>query len=494
VFVGKKAWVGVRPAEAAVFVWSAVGTRSRNSDGRFEKWASMMKRILLFGDHPSSAEMRRHLQNNFDVDRVEFTDLPARLSQSRVGLVIAAVDCSVLAGELKRSLRATPSGAPVFVIVPVDANEKLLHDVAEFSADFVLWPARVTEILHRIYRIIGQPPEDVEIVRERILNEIGLKQVVGRDPAFLRIVAQIPIIARCDRPVVITGETGTGKEVCARAIHHLGPRRKLPFIAVDCGAFPDHLFENEMFGHVRGAFTDAYRDQQGLVAMAEGGTLFLDEIDSLSTSSQAKLLRFLQEQTYRSLGSDRFVQAHVNVIAATNQDLECLVREKRFRPDLFFRLAVLRLHIMPLRERIEDIPILAQHFLDMLCAEKGIPAKVIAPATLAQLRCSDWPGNVRELFNVVQQAFAFAEGPQILPFHLTSVPEAAQTGPVIEGGNFRAARARTIEIFERNYVTDLLRAHHGNITQAARAAGHDRRAFGRLVKRHHILSALMEER
>jgi two-component system response regulator AtoC len=160
--------------------------------------------------------------------------------------------------------------------------------------------------------------------------------------------------------VLITGETGTGKELCARAIHHVSGRREAPFIAFDCGAIPDHLIENELFGHARGAFTDAHREQKGLVELAEGGTLFLDEVDSLSLSSQAKLLRLLQERTYRSLGSDKFSRANVKVIAATNQNLEMLVRDQTFRADLYFRLDVLRVHMVPLRERRSDIPPLCQ--------------------------------------------------------------------------------------------------------------------------------------
>jgi DNA-binding NtrC family response regulator len=240
----------------------------------------MVQRILVVGDHASSVEICRHLETNFELDRVDgVAALAARVSQSRVDLVIAALGCSVEAVKPMRFLREITVGVPVFVIAPADADEELLSDVAEIAADFVVWPASSLQILQRIRRIVGDPPNDAEKVRERIVNEMGLKQFVGRDPEFLSVIAQIPIIARSDRPVVITGETGTGKELCARAIHHLGRRRNFPFLPVDCGAFPDHLFENEMFGHVRGAFTDAYGDQRGLVAMAEGGTLFLDEID-----------------------------------------------------------------------------------------------------------------------------------------------------------------------------------------------------------------------
>ena len=282
-------------------------------------------------------------------------------------------------------------------------------------------------------------------LQARLTEEYGLRHLVGCDPAFVQVITQIPLIARSNCSVLLTGETGTGKELCARAIHHLGRRREFPFIPIDCGAFPDQLFENEMFGHARGAYTDAHREQRGLVAMAERGTLFLDEIDSLSPAAQAKLLRFLQERTYRPLGSDRFLQADVNVVAATNRSLEALVAEQKFRADLFFRVSVLRLHLIPLRERRDDIAPLAQHFLDDICRDQGVPRKTPTAAALAELSRQPWPGNVRELHNVVQRACVYADGVHLLASHIVS----AQCGgpargavPDIAPGTFRMARAR----------------------------------------------------
>jgi DNA-binding NtrC family response regulator len=372
---------------------------------------------------------------------------------------------------------------PLLAILPDTAPEQLWRAAAAVSTDFVSWPARSEEIKYRINRILGsrRAPQSA---RDRLLDEMGLATLVGTDPAFLRVIAQIPKLARSNSTVLITGETGTGKEMCARAIHHLSKRRNFPFIPVDCAAFPDHLFENEMFGHARGAFTDAHRDQKGLIALAEGGTLFLDEIDSLSMAAQAKLLRFMQEQTYRALGSDRFVRADVTVLAATNRDLESLMHEQRFRSDLYFRLNVLRLHMVPLRERRGDIVVLAQHFLDALCAQHGCARKILAPATIAKLAARDWEGNVRELSNAIHRAFVYAEADQIQPFHIVG-PGSDDTSAG-QRDSFREARARAIAAFEREYLIATLRQHSGNITQAARYAGKDRRVFGRLVKRYKI--------
>jgi DNA-binding NtrC family response regulator len=239
-----------------------------------------------------------------------------------------------------------------------------------------------------------------------------------------------------------------------------------------------------MFGHARGAFTDAHRDQKGLIALAEGGTVFLDEVDSLSPSAQSKLLRFLQEHTYRPIGSDRFVRANINVVAATNRDLEALVRERKFRADLFFRLNVLRLLLIPLRERRDDIALLARHFLAVLSTETETPRKSLALATIHRLKHHDWPGNVRELYNVIQSATVFSEGTQILPSDILRVAPNSQSG--VQGAGFREARTQAIEAFERRYVEDVLLDAGGNVTRAARVAQKDRRAFGRLIKRYNI--------
>jgi len=424
-------------------------------------------------------------------DHLEFIPLPSSdIYTCNADLLLLVVAHHEPTETWFRLLRDTPVAIPVFAVLPEQASEALLRLTAQVATDFVISQARPDEFLERVTRILGGPPTELAALQNRLVSEMGIRQLVGRDPAFVRVIAQIPLMARSNRPVLVTGETGTGKELCARAIHHMGKRRDFPFIPIDCGAFPDQLFENEMFGHERGAYTGAHRDQRGLVATAEGGTLFLDEIDSLAPSGQAKLLRFLQERTYRPLGCDRFVHANVNVIAATNRDLETLVGEQKFRADLFFRLSVLRLHMIPLRERRGDISLLAQHFLDSLCDEDRMPRKALSPFALMELRRHPWPGNVRELNNVLQRAFVSSPGAHVLPVHITvagTQPEQEPGGHDRQsGGSFRVARARAIETFERQYVLEMLKVHHGNITQAARSAGQDRRAFGRLVKRHGI--------
>jgi two-component system response regulator GlrR len=411
--------------------------------------------------------------------------MPASLSDSAADLVVPiAVREEPAALVLFTWLRRHPVPMPTLAILPEEADGEFLRVAAESVDDFVLGATRTVELQQRITRILGSAPRDLARMRLRLVDEMGLAGLVGRDPAFLKTLEKIPLVARSVGPVLITGETGTGKEVCARAIHHVSGRRSLPFIPVDCGAIPEHLVENELFGHVRGAYTDARQDQRGLIAMAEGGTLFLDEVDSLSPAAQAKVLRFIQERSYRPLGAERFVRADVNILAAANQDLASLVRDGRLREDLYFRLNVIRLHLPPLRERRADIPILARHLLDGLCGETGCPRKSLSPAALHRLQSHAWPGNVRELLAVLQRALVFCRGAQILPSHLMT--EAGPGSSETARRGFREARAQAIATFERSYVLDLLRKHGGNVTRSAREAQKDRRAFGRLIKKYAI--------
>lgn len=433
------------------------------------------------------------------------------LDRSRLDLVVAVIGSDPSrALKLFQWLRRHPGYPPLVAIMPSDATPELYNSCVEVADDFVRSPIHREELCGRIARLVRG--RDAASLKERLGNELGLSNLIGRHPEFLKEIHKIPRAASSGSDVLITGETGTGKELCARAIHHLSDRQNLPLICVDCGGVPDQLFESEVFGHVRGAFTDAHRNQKGLVAMAEGGTLFLDEIDSLSTHAQTKLLRFLQDRSYRPLGSEQFYRANVRIVAATNRDLQRAMAENAFRRDLFFRINVLRLHMMPLRERADDIELLANYFLDRFCAEGRGPRKTLSASALRALHSMQWPGNIRELHNTIYRAVVFSDDLKILPSHLLS-PSPTQDqckdhrhgqGLSNQGSSdevlvdvaprsFREAREQAVRSFERQYVEQLLRKHGGNITHAARDADKDRRAFGRLVKRHGIVpSALFQ--
>jgi DNA-binding NtrC family response regulator len=294
-------------------------------------------------------------------------------------------------------------------------------------------------------------------------------------------VEKIPLIAGSDAPVLILGETGTGKELFARAIHYYGLRQGKPFIPVNCGAIPVHLFENELFGHSKGAFTDASCAEKGLVAEAEGGTLFLDEVDALNSSAQIKLLRFLQDRTYRPLGSSRSLEADVRILAATNTDLRQRVGEKAFRDDLYHRLNVLSLTIPPLRERPGDIARLANHFLARQ-ATGTHKAMCLSADAVRKLEAYPWMGNVRELAGVIERAVTMNPGGVINASGIDlAVPDVER---VSLPAGWREAKRRAVGEFERSYLTNLLTTSEGNISRAAKAAGKERRTFQRLLRKY----------
>ncbi len=330
--------------------------------------------------------------------------------------------------------------------------------------------------------------------------------LLGESPAFLRLLEQIDRFARCDATILINGETGTGKELTARAIHYLSGRNDGPFVPINCGSLPDALFGSELFGHTRGAFTDAHENRQGLIAQAEEGTLFLDELEALSPGGQVALLRFLQDHEYRPLGAARSRTANVRVIGATNANLAVLARTGKYRQDLLYRLDVLTLDVPPLRERADDAVVLAEAFLRKLCVRYQLDGRQFHPDAIAALRTYEWPGNVRELENLVHREFLLADGDEL---QLPSLPRGATTGaerrvtmrrstdaPPAEGfavrktahggEAFRDAKARAIAEFEREYVRDLLRQSGGNVSLAARLAGKERSRFNRLVRKYQI--------
>jgi transcriptional regulator with PAS, ATPase and Fis domain len=282
--------------------------------------------------------------------------------------------------------------------------------------------------------------------------------------------------------VLISGETGTGKELFARAIHYLSPRAPRPFVPASCGAIPLELIENELFGHIREAFTGARSSQPGLIHEADGGTLFLDEIDSLPLPAQTKFLRFLQEKEYKQLGSTKVSHADVRVVAATNIDLEKAVREGTFRQDLYYRLNIIPLPLPPLRERRLDIPLLARHFLEKYAHEFKKPVKDLSSDAIQSLLDYEWPGNVRELENVIERGIIFSresiiQSTDIILPYLKPSPKPS---------SFKAEKARRVEQFEKEYIQNLLMTHRGNISRAAESAQKNRRAFWQLIQKHKI--------
>jgi two-component system response regulator GlrR len=400
-------------------------------------------------------------------------------------VVIFAAYANHAVDQLFSWLRAHPISMPTLAILPENAPLDKLQDAADAVDDFVTWPLPPLEFELRLRRMLGQASPDIEVIRSHLNLDAGMAQIVGEDPGLLKAINQIPLMATTEAPVLITGETGVGKELCARTIHHLGARRNGPFIPADCGALPESLLENELFGHSRGAFTGALTNQKGLVAMAQHGTLFIDEIDSLSLTAQTKLLRLLQERAYRPLGAEEFSTSNARVIAASNRNLEEYLKDGKFRMDLFYRLDVLRLHIPPLRERKDDIALLARRYLLSLATEQNQPHKRLSLAAIRKLERHEWPGNVRELLNVLQRSAVLSSGRELGPNEI-SLPQAKHNEAADTLTPFRSARTCAIERFETAYVTAALRRHGGNVTRAAMEAGKERRSFGKLVQKYKI--------
>jgi len=312
-----------------------------------------------------------------------------------------------------------------------------------------------------------------------------LSQLIGNNACFIEQVNRIKRFAACDARVLITGDTGTGKELFAQAVHYTSSRASRPFVAVNCGAIPSELAENELFGHVRGAYTSALHHRKGLVAEAEGGTLFLDDIDCLRLATQATLLRLLQEGEYRPVGSNSMQRVNVRVIAATNRNLLELSSCGDFRLDLYYRLNLLRLTLPSLRERREDIALLAGHFLRRFALQTHSPARELAPDAVKKLLAHDWPGNVRELQHVIERAVLLARGATLSAADI-EIECHPREAPVPTDDSFQAAKARVIAKFERNYIEQLLATSGGNVTQAAQAARKNRRAFFALMRKYDI--------
>jgi len=370
---------------------------------------------------------------------------------------------------------------PVMAVTDVDDSEQLLALLQMGVDDCITPPLRESDLTLRLCRLLMRKDHS-QTLTSKFKKRLCLEQMIGECQAFRRVIDKIPLVAGCDASVLISGETGTGKEICARAIHYLGPRQGHPFVPLNCGAIPVELVENELFGHTQGAFTGASHQKHGLLDEAKGGTLFLDEIDSLPMTAQVKLLRVLQEKEYRPLGSTKARTANVRVIAATNIDPDEAIRTGSLRQDLYYRLNVIRLHLPPLRDRRHDITALASHFLVKYALEFSKSGLSLSADALQLLQDYDWPGNVRQLENLIERAVVLAERNVIESEDLDLPASNRRAAP----GNFRVAKSACIAQFERDYVETLLHLHHGNITRAAKTAEKNRRAFWEMIRKYRI--------
>ena len=406
----------------------------------------------------------------FEVQQAESAEAAlASVRRERPSIVVTDLKMDGMDGMgLLENLREHYPGLPVILLTAHGTIPDAVEATQSGAYDFLTKPVDHAELIERVRSAVTQSAPDGD--------HDWAEEVITANPAMLQVLEDARRVAATDSSMLIQGASGTGKEVLAQAIHNASPRSKKPFIAINCGAIPADLLESELFGHSKGSFTGATRDHTGLFQSAEGGTVFLDEIGDMPMELQVKLLRVLQERQIRPVGSARSINVDVRVLSATHQDLSKAISEGRFREDLLYRLNVITLHLPPLDERREDIPLLADHLLVRLT--RNTRRKVLAPEALEWLVGADWPGNIRQLSNVLERCVALAPG-RIIDAELVRRALGQSAHRITP-----LAEAR--DEFVRDYLVKLLKIAGGNVSQAARMAERNRTEFYKLLPRHDV--------
>jgi two-component system response regulator PilR (NtrC family) len=463
-------------------------------------------RVLVVDDEPSMREMLSIVlrRDGYDVRVAENGREAIRLLQGdQVDLLLSDIQMPEVSGvDVLRAAKDANRDVVAFMMTAFASTETAVEAMRLGAVDYLTKPFSMDELRLKV----RQHLEAHRLKQENVLLKRALhathefSNIIGRSDVMLSLFRMIETVAKTTSTVLITGESGTGKEMVARAIHYNSLRREHPFVALNCGAVPETLLESELFGHMRGAFTGADTNKKGLVEVAERGSIFLDEIGEMNATMQVKLLRVLQDRRFRRLGGTEEVQADIRVIAATNQDLPKLVSEGRFREDLFYRINVIPIHLPPLRERREDIPLLAEHFLPKYAGLMGKEVRGISQEAHDLLNAYDWPGNVRELENVIERAVALEQTPAVLP---ETLPEHIRAGrpsraTVITAGTAAGASATLPELgagfdleaqgeeFYRHYLGLALERADGVQVKAADMLGMSFRSFRYYVKKYKL--------
>jgi two-component system response regulator GlrR len=431
-------------------------------------------RILVVDDDPGLLRLLtiRLRAENYEVEAVESAALAlAATSRFRPELVITDLRMDQMDGiGLLKELQSRYPGLKVIILTAHGTIPDAVHATQLGAFGFLTKPVDKQELLDQVQkalRISGFADND----------EDWRAEIITRSSLVEEKLAQAHMVAGTDARVLITGESGTGKELLARAIHNASPRRAKPFVAINCSAMAENLLESELFGHIKGSFTGAVRDHAGLFQAADGGTLLLDEIGDMPMRLQVKLLRVLQENNIRPIGSTDAIAVNVRVVSATHRDLQQLMMSGQFREDLYYRLNVVHIEMPPLNRRREDIPLLVSHFLAQISNESGV-RKIYAPEAVELLATADWPGNIRQLSNVVRQNVALSQTP-IIPVELV---QQSLGGTQSKLPSFDEAR----DEFTRSYLSQILQITGGNVSQAARLAKRNRTDFYKLLSRHQL--------
>ncbi len=455
--------------------------------------------VLIVDDQPDLLQgLQRMLGREFTglaistcVDARQALDMVAARP---VDLVLLDIQMPEMNGfEILRKLQRIDGEITVIMMTGYGSIETAVEAIKAGAYDFITKPFDKPGL----FRTVRKGLEHNQLVREnanlrlRVRESTPFADFVGQSKPMQRLYHAIRTTARTDYTVLIRGESGTGKELTARAIHSLSKRRRRPMLMVNCPAIPEHLLESELFGHRRGAFTGADRDQKGLFVEADGSTLCLDEIGDVPVAVQTKLLRVLQEHEVKPVGSTRVRTVNVRIIASTNRDLEQKIRDRTFREDLFYRLNVVTLHTPALAEIREDIPLLVDHFTRKVCSELNLPEKQFSLEAVEQLVERDWPGNVRELQNVIRGAVLFCPHDVISARYLRRPAQESRSGRhrVHRVEQYKVAKDKTISRFTVRYVSELLESTGGNVSRAAEISGLTRAALQKIMRRHNIVSS-----
>ena len=430
--------------------------------------------LLLVDDDPGLLKLlgMRRVSEGYSVVTAESGPEALRvLTRERVDLVVSDLRMDEMDGlQLFAEIQKAQPGMPVIILTAHGSIPDAVAATQKGVFSFLTKPVDKDAL----YKAIDDALEQ----SSPATDERWRQAIVTRSPQMLRLLEQAGMVAQSDVSVLIIGQSGTGKEIVAQAIHNASPRHEKPFIAINCGALPEQLLESELFGHARGAFTGAVSNREGLFQAAEGGTLFLDEIGDMPVALQVKLLRVLQERKVRPLGSNRDIDIDVRIISATHRDLPKAMARGEFREDLFYRLNVVNLKIPPLSERAEDIPLLANHLLRQSADRHKPFVRAFSTDAMKRLMAAKWPGNVRQLVNVIEQCVALTSSPVISD----ALVEQALEGENTALPTFVEARNQ----FELNYLRKLLQITKGNVTHAARMAGRNRTEFYKLLSRHEL--------
>jgi DNA-binding NtrC family response regulator len=465
-----------------------------------KKQSPDLTRILLVDDEP---DLLSGLKRSFAKRLPDIEVLTAAggnealdiLTQHSVALVLMDIMMGDMGGlEVLDRIHNNDPEQTVILMTGYGTIELAVDAIRRGAWDFVTKPLELDNLTRILQKGLerSQLLNENKRLRSKMSSTGSVPDFIGQSPIMQRLYETIQISADSEYTVLIRGASGTGKELCAQAVHHLSKRSKKPFIMVNCPAIPEHLLESELFGYCKGAFTGADRDHAGLFIKAHGGTICLDEIGDIPVSLQTKLLRVLQEQEIKQLGAETSTKIDVRIIASTNADLEIKITEGQFREDLFYRLEVLTLRMPSLVEIAEDIPLLANHFLEKAGIELNSSKKSFSEAALESLFQHTWPGNIRELQNVIRRAVLFCSGPVIDEKHLvlgsslsTPAPDTSQeSNMVIEP--YKEAKESCLDFFTRQYVYKLLKQCNGNISQAARLSQLTRAALQKIMRRYDI--------